>query len=341
MDNKAKKGGKIIRVAVAVVLFMAVAEVGIRFTGLYSQLSEKNGKAFLSLFEPTHRGIYQNYAPFDTVHIHNTEFSYVHAMDAHGFRNNGPFTDSCAVMAFGDSFTEGLGAPQDSTWPAQLATLLHAPVYNAGVMGSDPVYAAKILADNPMGISPKKAVFVVNYSDIADLVVRGGNERFTAGGTVKYKDAPWFMPVYRYSHLFRALVHMVFRYDYMFNSPQNREAHIREAMNGLATTLEEADALCRQRGIRMYVFVHPVPQEYYKRLDGRLDFRAMDALVDTLRANGVQAVNLRPDFEQRLPTPDDWKKISWPLDGHFNGQGYRLMAECIAATLQKDTSTVY
>lgn len=335
MPTIGKKTKRLLGIILSICAFYAVLEMGIRYTGIYAQLSEKNGNGFLSLFHPTHHGIFQNYEPFDTVYINNTEFSYVHAMDANGFRNNPLDADTNVVLALGDSFTEGLGAAQDSSWPAILQNKIQRPVYNAGVMGGDPVFGYKILTENHFKFKPSTVIFAINFSDIADIVIRGGKERFLSDGSLKYEAEPWFMSIYKMSHTFRAIIHLLFKYDYMFNSPSNREEHLNKALETISETLFEANTYCKNRNIKMYVFVHPVPQEYYKHLDSRLDFKLIDRLVPVLESKNIQAINLRRDFEKALTTPEAWKNVSWFIDGHFNAKGYALMAQLIADKLNE------
>lgn len=75
--------------------------------------------------------------------------------------------------------------------------------------------------------------------------------------------------------------------------------------------------------------IHPLPQEYYKVLDSRLDFKEIDKLHNLLKNKNIEVYNLREDFEKRLHTKEDWKNHSWEIDGHFNEKGYSLMAKLI------------
>lgn len=324
------------------VFFGMLLEVGIRYSELYTTLSEKTGGTFISLFSVQHEGVYYTHRPLDTIRIRSREFNYDHMMDSAGFRNTRLPGDtvSYSVLAFGDSFTEGLGAPQDSTWPVQLGRLTGQKVYNAGIMGSDPVYAYKMLKELRWGFDPETVLVAVNYSDITDWVIRGDEERFGTD-TVHYRPAPWFMPLYRYSHFFRAVLHLVFRYDYMLTPPGERETRLRQAMDGLVQVLGAMHTHCQNKGARFFVFVHPVPQEYYRNMDMRLNFRRVDELVPALQTAGVDAVNLRPGFEAHLKTADDWKNHSWPVDGHFNAKGYALMASLMASILRDSVNTAY
>lgn len=338
-----KRGRYVLYSFFSVVLFLLTCEIGIRYTGLYATLSEKNGNGFLSLFQTTHHSVYQNYRPNDTLFIKNTEFSFIHIIDSLGFRNT--MNDSLnrkEIIALGDSFTEGLGAPQDSTWPALLSHRMGLPVYNAGVMGSDPVFAQKIITAYPFPFDPKVYLIAINFSDITDIVIRGGKERFKADSSVVYSKPPGFMPIYRKSHLFRAFIHLVLGYDYMFNSPSNRVLNINSAIYTLCEILYEADTHLKEDGDRLVVFIHPVPHEYYKNMDRRLDFKLIDSLEPKLKRKGVEVYNIRSDLESQLVDKNAWMDVSWPIDGHFNSKGYDLMAEIILNYLSAcDSTKVY
>ena len=209
-NNKRRWPGTVAKSVAAFLVFVGLCEVGIRFSGIYATLSEKSGNGFMSLFDVTHTGTLHKHQPLHDIHISNTEFSYVHRIDSLGFRNGGDTADRpYEVLALGDSFTEGLGAPQDSTWPARLGALWDRRVYNAGIMGSDPVYGLRLLEQEQLPFMPEQVIVAVNFSDVTDVVIRGGTERFRPDGTVRYRAEPAFMPLYRYSHFFRAVLHLL------------------------------------------------------------------------------------------------------------------------------------
>ncbi len=128
---------RIFSIFIAAILFLLICEIGIRLTGLYSTVSEKVGNGFISLFSVQHKGWFYTHRSNQTLKISNPEFSFNHKMDAFGFRNNESIdTSRYSILAFGDSFTEGLGTSQDSTWPALLQNETGKQVYNAGIMGA-------------------------------------------------------------------------------------------------------------------------------------------------------------------------------------------------------------
>lgn len=317
------------KILVVLLVSVLACEGLIRLTGLYKTQSEKGNGNFVNPFKPQHQGWQYHHGTNQTASMALPEFTFEHRYDSLGYRNDSS-PDSAEVLAFGDSFTEGVGAPQDSTWPALLQIKTGKQVYNAGVMGSDPGYYLKAFRHKIKNTKARDIIVLLNYSDIYDVMTRGGMERFGIDGSVHYKKAPWFLPLYQHAHTFRAFLHLVLGYDFMFNSPTTREKNISKALQTIAEILVEMNQNCAERRIKFYTYIHPIPGEYYKRLESRTDFRRIDELSTLLNSKGVDCVNLRGDLERKLYSPELWRLVSWPLDGHFNRLGYDLIADVIA-----------
>ena len=83
------------------------------------------------------------------------EFSYVIKCNGEGLRdidhNIKKDSSEYRIICMGNSFTEGIGAPQDSTWPRQLENILSLKskkkitVFNAGNSGADVFFEYKLL----------------------------------------------------------------------------------------------------------------------------------------------------------------------------------------------------
>jgi hypothetical protein len=307
-------------------------EFSLRALKLYSTPSEINNTQHFSLFDVQNNHHYYRHSDFNKkFNYKNNEFDFIHTIDELGFRNSAlKINDKPEIIFFGDSFTEGLGASDETTTPAFLEKFTNKKVYNAGIIGSDVIYQQKLLEELIPVDSGQTILFLINYSDIHDVVVRGGKERFKEDGTVSYNKAPSFMKFYRYSHVFRAIIHFVFRYDYMFNNDKNRENNLKEALNTISESFKEIKLFADKKQLNLKVFIHPLPQEYYKRLDSRLDFKKIDELEFLLEQQNIDVVNLRPHLEEKLKSETtNWEKISWQYDGHFNAEGYEIMAKCI------------
>ncbi len=99
--------------------------------------------------------------------------------DAWGCRN--PSVPATAeVVAIGDSFTYGSTTRREESWPAVLAGLLGASVYNLATPGYGPAQYAYQLETKGLGLKPRLVVVGLYY----------GNDLENAAGTV-YERAYW------------------------------------------------------------------------------------------------------------------------------------------------------
>jgi len=108
------------------------------------------------------------------------------------------------ILAIGDSFTEGQGAPFDQTWLSVLGRNLNRPesthqftMMVGGVAASDPFYAYRILVDKLLAYQPDLVMMAVHRNDVIDAIIRGGEERFLPNGRVKGVEIPSLNITYR------------------------------------------------------------------------------------------------------------------------------------------------
>ena len=125
--------------------------------------------------------------PNDTVSFQTSEFDYFRTTNSLGFCEREFDTTKCdsvfRIFAVGDSYTEGMGVEADATWPNYLFDNLenksfNVEVFNAGIVGSDPVFAYKIIENILIDFAPDLIILSVNPSDISDAIFRGGMSRF-------------------------------------------------------------------------------------------------------------------------------------------------------------------
>lgn len=135
-------------------------------------LTELGVRAFCTL----PRGAYGHWV--GTAHTVRTmvsapdEFHAVHRYNQFGFR--GPDfsiapTTSRRVICIGDSYTEGLGAAEQQTWPAVLGrrlAYLDCEVLNFGDGGAAPYRYAQIFVKAAIGLKPSHVVVCIISSDI-------------------------------------------------------------------------------------------------------------------------------------------------------------------------------
>jgi hypothetical protein len=81
---------------------------------------------------------------------------YAPGIDAWGFRNDS-VPARADVVAIGDSFTYGFGAPRALSWPRQLAEITGLTVYNTGVGGFGPC-EYNVVFDRILSLEPRVVV---------------------------------------------------------------------------------------------------------------------------------------------------------------------------------------
>ncbi|MBK9329174.1 MAG: hypothetical protein IPM95_07640 [Sphingobacteriales bacterium] len=150
--------------------------------------------------------------------LQTNEYSYENNHNESGLREKPlkSFADTKNILILGDSYTEGVGAPSDSTVAASLEHFLREQqagytVVNGGVSGSDLFYSYKLLEHLQPALQPRLVVLNLNYSDINDVAVRGGDERFKENGKLKYRLSKNWEYFYSFSYLFRFIAHNLLR----------------------------------------------------------------------------------------------------------------------------------
>jgi hypothetical protein len=233
-------------------------------------------------------------------------------------------------MALGDSYTEGVGAEQDESWPRQLETLLNAAadrrfeVWNAGVAGSDPFFEFMLLKERLLAYQPDRVVIAVNSSDFNDYIFRGGMERFRPDGATVFRPAPRFEAFYHYSHLVRALAHCLAGFSQTLVSRTALPGWRAAAARDIAGCLAAAQACCAANGASLLVVLHPMTDECARSEP----IATLQDLAARLRAARIPCIDVTADLRARVNSAN-LREYAWPLDEHFNARGYRLLAEAL------------
>jgi hypothetical protein len=325
-------------VIIGLFALLAVLEAGLRLTGKGATYLEKVGQGWKSPYadpEPNRKWFH-----LWTPNIHfpagRSEFSYVKKTNGEGLPDTLDYSvqkpDSVyRIIALGDSFTEGVGAPQDSAWPQRLCGMLRetypqgVEVINAGVSGSDPVYQLALLRERLAKYRPDQVVMMVNNSDVEDLITRGGKERFQPDSVVHFRKGPWFEPIYRSSYVFRALMHGLLRMDQLYLTPRARRLADERAAAELAATAREAHGFCSARGCRFTLVFQPLVNEMHGD-----SARLAQAIGKSLTDNGVDVLYLLDCFRDLGDMlGENTARFSWPIDQHYNSLGYERVARCI------------
>jgi len=230
------------------------------------------------------------------------EFSYEHSFNTIGLRETDldkvKIDSSFTIAGFGDSFTEGVGAPYDSTWVKLLSNQLKSCrtnllCVNAGRNGSDIIYETYKFKHLILETyKPQLVIFSINTSDINDLIVRGGNERLVSENNVVYRDGPWWKYLYSFSYVWRVIAHEIIGVEWTFYTKSVYEKLEEEAKKLIYSTItDEIIPFAKNQKIQTLFVLTPMEYE----LDEGHSFAFTDLAAD-LEQSGVNVLNLHQHF---------------------------------------------
>ncbi|CAK9253290.1 unnamed protein product [Sphagnum jensenii] len=234
------------------------------------------------------------------------------------------------IAALGDSYTEGAGAPQDSSWPRLLQHELYhtdsLEVMNCGVSGSDPIFEYMLIRQKILAYHPDMIIVDLNQSDINDCIIRGGFDRFQNDGTVKYASAPWWEWIYANCFIYRRVVNGVMGYDHLLLPTGEYQARSIVAMNLIKQTVDSLSQLCSQNHCNFALVFNPMMPEIIANK------YTLQPVLDYARSRGIKTVDGFQFFKKEIPNASIGKYF-WKIDGHNNSHGYQMLARAVAQEL--------
>ncbi len=331
-----------VRLLTAVICLLVVgSELFLRHgLGRYWSWRERNGGKYSSAFGGGHPGWLLLREPQRLVVVGKSEFQLTWRTNSLGLRDGEIPQEKppgeLRVLALGDSFTEGLGAGTQETWPKQLEERLRERypdrplrVMNAGRSGSDAWYATMLLEERLLAYHPDLVVLAINESDGFDMIARGGRERFRSDGTVAFRPGPGWEWLYASSFIVRHIVHDLADYDRRLLGPRDREQRTREGLEQIRAAVHAMHGLAEAHGFRLLVVFHPVPTEIIR------ETLTLGPLVESLKEEGAVPVASLLDFflgPAGVDADNVWSYF-WRTDTHHNPAGYALLAEGIERAL--------
>jgi lysophospholipase L1-like esterase len=335
------------RLLLGTITFIVVAlELFLRFgTAHYSTYQERVGNDdYVSVFDQNWFTATNAYPPHDSIIRHRSEFTHVRTTNSLGLAERRiPLTTrpgEYRVVALGDSYTEGMGTVYDSTWvnvaQRHLATLRPNDAItfiNGGIAGSDVHSAYMLLKDRLLQLAPDLVVIATNASDVTDVVIRGGMERFQPDGAIITKSGPRWEPVYAVSFVFRFWIRTVLGYNHVFVKNRRSDRIYAQAVGEIREAIDSIAAIGIREGFATMVVLHPVDWESQ---NDRWSFGYDKLALDLEQNDDVAVLDLLEYYRSHeLTTPDNVGSFFWPIDGHYNATGYRAMGEAVAETIQE------
>lgn len=330
---------------VSLFLALILSEILLRFVPELRTHDEEIGRSIYistyKMFVPKH---VFTHAPNQMFMYSTNEFSYQHKINSIGLRNNEiPIKknkkNEFRIFAIGDSFTEGVGVSQDSTWPNLLANKLNKNndsiyfnVINAGRMGSDPLFGYVLLKNKLLQYQPDIVLYTLNYGDINDLTIRGGMERFKPNDKVEFQKGPFWESLYAISYTFRLIVRNLLQYNLLLQPIYKTKENEDKALYSLYKCSKDFEKIGKQNKFSSICLLHPYPTDF-----GTGNNFLIQPYIDKFKKYFPQkCINLYQYFADSLKmNSQNVYNYYWKNDRHHNGRGCDAFAQGVYLKLKE------
>ncbi|MCS6935199.1 MAG: hypothetical protein NZM35_08635 [Chitinophagales bacterium] len=241
-----------------------------------------------------------------------------------GLRGKLPSKNKKTIITLGDSFTESFGAPYDSSYPFILEKFItqidtNFEIINGGVSGSDPFFEFNLLKKLNEHYSIYGAIFMINTSDVTDVMMRGDLTRFLDDGSIQFRKPPFWEPLYAISYVFRLFIHSI-GYNFSLMTKTEEQKGREDAIKSI-TNLFKSEIIpwVKKENIRLYVVLQPMLSDI-KNVS--YDYKVLDRNLSSLN---MQYFNLNDSLMKH----DKPERLFWKIDRHFNSLGYYEIAKYI------------
>lgn len=321
-------------------IYWILLELGLRTLGLVASYTEIREGRYLSPYDGD-RSLWVREA--NTHHVlQSPEFSFDRYTNSLGFSDR-EFSfekplGSRRILCFGDSFTEGDGAPVDSAYPVLLEHALLAmdsstswEVWNVGLCGSDPIFNYITYDELLRTFEADLIIQTISEGDIMqDFVIRGGMNRYNAQGELAIQSPVWWEAIYANSHVARLFLHYLGGFDYTLMTKKTRQERLAQAVGHTQSIIDQWQKTCTIDNQKLlFVFLPMKDNVFYESWS-----KEMTSIKDYLSAqyNDTLYIDLLPDYTKYCQR-DGLSVYYWPQDGHHTSKGYLMMAESIAKHL--------
>ncbi len=255
--------------------------------------------------------------PNTSHHSEKSEYDYYESHNSMGLRDSEliSFVGKDNIILIGDSFTEGIGAPQDSTGIKSIAYFLAKnpntakySVINAGVSGSDIVYGYKLLTDTLQKIlKPKIVIYNLNCSDIEDIIFRGDDERFSNG----YRKSYWWEYFYSWSFIYRTIANR-----FHINPSETDDNDITFSKTVIKKKILNFYNFCKNNGSTFILVVTPIKKEVQGNYSYYFEMiKELQDSISIITPQGKIAEIISKDG-------NNYNNYYYPMDCHFTPLGY-------------------
>ncbi len=324
------------------IISLILEEMALRIAGTYTSANEAMGMSYQSAYEPRATGWLNICRPNTTANSKTAEFTFSHKVNSQGYCDKEWAVKKhtkLRIACIGDSFTQGMGAPADSSYPTLLQDMLQdCEVMNFGVAGTEPDFGYMALKERALLYHPDIVTLTVNASDINDMIAYGGFGRFNKDGTTTFNHGPWHEPLYAHFYIARLILYRQFNIDINVHlTPTVLAAEEKKAIAELEEALDRFYSLCAANNTRCVFIFHPGNEEV------RRDSMSAYPVMQYAKSKGYESVDMLEGFKQQGMSAKNVDTYFWPQDGHNKPQGYYLFAKVLQQQLLpvfSDTSSI-
>jgi lysophospholipase L1-like esterase len=298
----------------------------------YRSLSQHTGPTWFHLHPPTHD---LTWTSANFVHTRRTNDLGLSERTVPLEKTEREFR----IVALGDSGTEGVGTDYESTWvkvlerrladqlPGRVVTAL-----NAGISGSDVFFEYMLLKEKLVKYAPDLVIVAVNTTDVEDVMLRGGMERFQPDGTFRSPQAPpWWEWLYGVSFMTRLVVHGGLGYNRLFIKRGREEIEQREAVEKIRSLLPAFGELASEHGFRIVIVFQPTSGDAANQAYA---YNFQSLIGDLRQRPGIDVIDVLARWSAAGDgSADKWLRWYWPVDGHHNRSGYAVLGSTIGEGL--------
>ena len=274
----------------------------------------------------------------------SNEFSYQYTFNILGLisdkrdgKLNNNNKNKIRILTLGDSFTEGVGAPSDSSWSHLLENILNTnynnnfEVFSAGVSSFDPYYSYYLFTDGLIPYKPDIVLLAVNGSDLNEVSIRGGMERFNKDGSITFKKGSIFEWLFATSFLTRLILINGLKYDFNLRPPQPPETQFNEEINILKNSFTLFANAEKKYKFKLITIFHPLKEEFTQ------DFKTSNKLYNWYFSNfSKNCINLYDYYKNtKLINKNNILEYYWKYDCHHNCRGYNAFAQGVYLKLKE------
>lgn len=284
-------------------------------------------------------------------HQHESvDFNYKVSYNKYGFRGKFPDikkdSNEFRIICLGDSFVEGFGTSNDSTFPVLLEKYLslnrlNVSVLNGGICGSNPLHAIRLYDKKLKNFDPDLVIIELNDGDWHDINFNLSNESMSL--TEHF---------YAVSHLFRITYSILYRvysslhFDFsfkftdLFRPEKTLEQEMAEAeakaaaevekkfenINTILDSLTEFKQKLNYEKRQLAILYLPFQNELFESNN--------TITTSALTNRKIPFIDLREPYKQSIRNnPESFQKYYWKNDGHHTPTGYDLMGRTVAEKL--------